>query len=162
MTTGDIQCSFTTTSALTCVAFSPVHDIVAAGCADGSVHLRSTKNGKGRVSWEIKPGSITAVQYTRCGGFVITGTSTGSIHVYDVASSRIRHSFKPSNRSAITAVTLAPTVNEIVIGFSSGAVVLYDYMNKERLNELCNHQSSIAAVDFATADEHTCECCCVN
>ncbi|XLR48429.1 hypothetical protein S83_033089, partial [Arachis hypogaea] len=118
-------------SPITCCVSSPALDVVAVGCADGSIHVHNIRYDKELVTFTHSTrGSVTALSFCTDGKpLLASGGSLGVISVWNLEKKRLQSVVREAHDSVITSIHFF--ANEPVLMSSSA-----DNSIKNNLHEL--------------------------
>ncbi|XP_020995731.2 uncharacterized protein LOC107483334 [Arachis duranensis] len=93
-------------SPITCCVSSPALDVVAVGCADGSIHVHNIRYDKELVTFTHSTrGSVTALSFCTDGKpLLASGGSSGVISVWNLEKKRLQSVVKEAHDSVITSL----------------------------------------------------------
>tara|TARA_R110002072_G_scaffold146075_1_gene292810 strand:+ start:77737 stop:80778 length:3042 start_codon:yes stop_codon:yes gene_type:complete len=127
------------------LAFSPVGDVVAVACSDGSIQFFDGRNGE-KLSWQISTGVVPlSLAYAEGGSVVVIGTSTGELQLWDVKSRSLRTKIK-AHTSRINAICVFPNGTTLASGGRDRRLQLWDTRSGERLTTLRGHGRQIFSI----------------
>ncbi|XP_016200315.1 WD repeat-containing protein 36 isoform X1 [Arachis ipaensis] len=93
-------------SPITCCVSSPALDVVAVGCADGSVHVHNIRYDEELVTFTHSTrGSVTALSFCTDGQpLLASGGSSGVISVWNLEKKRLQSVVREAHDSVITSL----------------------------------------------------------
>ncbi|XVE99653.1 hypothetical protein REPUB_Repub03eG0218200 [Reevesia pubescens] len=101
-----------------CVS-SPALDVVAVGCADGTIHVHNIRYDEEVVTYKHSaPGTVTALSFSTDGQpFLASGGSSGVISIWNLEKKRLQSVIREAHESSI--ISLHFFANEPVLMSSS-------------------------------------------
>ncbi|XP_020963736.1 WD repeat-containing protein 36 [Arachis ipaensis] len=93
-------------SPITCCVSSPALDVVAVGCADGSIHVHNIRYDEELVTFTHSTrGSVTALSFCTDGQpLLASGGSSGVISVWNLEKKRLQSVVREAHDSVITSL----------------------------------------------------------
>jgi len=155
-------------AAVTCGAFSGDGELLAFGCADGSVEVWDA-NGRGRhVSLSGHTGWVQSLAFPREGSRLLTASRDGTARLWDAKGGGLLHVFDPGN-GLVCAAALSPDGSRIVTGSwdgfdriwnvsgpmagtrrsSGGSIAMWDAATGEKKLSLGGHSDDVYSICFA-------------
>ncbi|KAL1358979.1 hypothetical protein HN51_004208 [Arachis hypogaea] len=134
-------------SPITCCVSSPALDVVAVGCADGSIHVHNIRYDKELVTFTHSTrGFVTALSFCTDGKpLLASGGSSGVISVWNLEKKRLQSVVREAHDSVITSLHFF--ANEPVLMSSSA-----DNSIKNNLHELWTLLNFLLPEIFSSAE----------
>jgi prenyltransferase beta subunit len=122
------------------VAFSPDGKLLAAGAADGSVHLRRTETGEEHAVLRAHENAVAAVAFSPDGRTLAAGGYDGAATLWNVGSGERMHTLD-GHRGAVTSVAFHPGGAVLATGSIDGTVKFWNAAIGELSATLARHKS---------------------
>ena len=107
------------------LALSVEGDLVMCAAGDHRLHLFDV-NAKAVTSARSQGGGVTVVSVSPNGQLLLTGTTTGAVHIYRLSSLALLASLAPPSPPAcVDALALSPCSNFLLCGYAGGAMTLH-------------------------------------
>ena len=139
-----------------CVASSSSNALLVSGSYDGKVKVINANNGKilstfdagfPQSNGDTENTSVECVSFSTDTLFVLSGSLSGVLAVWDISAQRLRHECKHPIGAGVTKLMLDPSVvYHVFTGALDGVLRLWDIRSGECLKQWCGHRDAI--LDF--------------
>ena len=136
-----------------CVSSSANSSLLVSGSYDSTIKVISAANGKVLCSFEAgfpqsgeesENSSVECVAFSSDTQYVLSGSLSGVLGIWDISAQRLRHSCKHPLGAGITRLSIDPTVSfHIFTGALDGVVRLWDIRSGECLRQWCGHAEAV-------------------
>ena len=130
------------------VAFSPNGALVAAGTANGEVHVWQVSNGKPLFTCDAHSNWVYSIAFSPDGSILACGSDTQTIHLWEVNSGRVLTTFQ-GHVNRTLSVVFSPDGNILASGSDNYHVILWDIHSGQVLKTLQGHASPVRSVAFS-------------
>lgn len=136
-----------------CMENSPTHRLLGVGCCDGSVRFYDGRNKNSVVKSFVKchafQEEVTSLAFSNNGIELVTGSSCGNLHVYDMRSSHPLHTI---NHSLGLPIHTTRFHDKLILSADSKIIKLYDTST----NSLVTNIETNASIShcLVAGDEH--------
>jgi WD40 repeat protein len=130
------------------IAFSPNGELVAAGTADGEVHVWQVSSGKPFLTCDAHSNWVYSIAFSPDGSNLACGSDNQTIHVWDV-NSRQALTFLQGPGYRTMTVAFSPDGNLLASGSDDHAVILWDIHSGQALKTLQGHAGPVRSVAFS-------------
>ena len=137
---------------VTALAFSPANSILASGGSDGRIHLLDVGNGETLKILRGAQSTITSLTFVLDSTHLLSGEENGTVRTWDSLTGEEVGDGGVGSFSAITALAFSPNIRFLAIGDMTGAVSLYDYVNKQVNSVFTQHTHKITSLIFSEDD----------
>ncbi|QDU41201.1 Serine/threonine-protein kinase PrkC [Maioricimonas rarisocia] len=126
----------------TAVAFSPDSRQLAVSGDDGKVRLVDSLSG-GQTELPLQLDSVPySLTYDRTGEFLIVGTDTGEIRLWNLAAGELRHVLS-GHAGRVNALAVMPYGATLVSGGRDHSLRLWDLVSGEQVTSLYGHDRQV-------------------
>ncbi len=139
--------------AVTCVASSAHSALLVSGSNDSAIKVINATNGKIIATFdagfpqsdnEAQNSSIECVSFSMDMSYVLSGSLSGVLGIWDISAQRLRHQCKHPIGSGITALALTPErQSHIFTAALDGIVRLWDMRSGECVQQWGGHTDTI-------------------
>ncbi len=132
------------------VAFSSDGKLLAAGAADGSVHLWSLVTGKEQATLTGHRDGATSVAFDQGGYNLAVGTGSGQVRLWDVQNAESSGA-KQEHSTAVESVAYSPDGFLVASGALDGSLRLWDISRSDEPSTLADsdHPTPVTSVAFS-------------
>jgi len=132
-----------------CVQYGPAGDVIAAGDADGRIHLICSQTGE-KISCPLKvDGDVCSVAYSTDGTKLAAGLAypSNSVLIFDLQTNE-QICFLKAHSSQVYAVAWSPCGQWLASGGGDRMIYVYDAKTFEVKSSLTGHGKRVAGVCF--------------
>lgn len=136
-----------------CVASASNSSLLVSGSYDSNIKIINASSGKVLSTFqagfpqskeETDNASVECVCFSSDMLFVLSGSLSGVLAVWDISAQRLRHECKHPLGAGVTRLVLNPTVvYHVFTGALDGVVRLWDIRSGECLRQWCGHSDAI-------------------
>jgi WD40 repeat protein/serine/threonine protein kinase len=136
------------------LAFSPDGTILAAGSADGGVHLLDPVSGRQRLTFHVvtnNAGHLTGVwslAFSPDGGVLAVGDALGNAGLWDPRTGELRISLK-GHTDVVASLAFSPDGKTLITGSHDGTVKIWDVATGQERATLKGHPHLVECVAMA-------------
>ena len=136
-----------------CVASSLNSALLVSGSYDSQIKITNAATGKILSTFDAgfpqgddgsEDSSVECVAFTDDTSYILSGSLSGVLAVWDISAQRLRHTCKHPLGAGIATLCFDPTVSyHIFTGALDGVVRLWDIRSGECVNQWCGHTDAI-------------------
>ncbi|MFX1447993.1 MAG: TIR domain-containing protein, partial [Promethearchaeota archaeon] len=130
--------------AVTSVAFSPDGDYIASGSKDQTVKIWKVNTGELDYTFEKINSAVTSVSFSSDGLYVACGTEDNFIRIWDFIE---KYQTSYYYLSKVNSAKFIPNTNQIIAGYDSGDVLIWDLLMEEQEELLKELRSKLKDVE---------------
>lgn len=109
------------------------NDRLAVFCDGGDLIVYDLERGQVKRRFSNPRGGVECLAAAPDGRFVLTGATDGCVRWWDVAGSKLEHTFDIDAKATITALAVAADGLTAVVGLSDGRAVTWDLKKKREI-----------------------------
>jgi hypothetical protein len=129
------------------VAFSPDGKLLAAGDAEGAIHLWRLETGEVKSILRGHENAIAAAAFSADGRTLATGSFDHTARIWDTATGEVRGVLE-GHRGGVMSVAFGPGGKSLATASIDGTVKLWDIGNGEMTATLTGHRSWVNSLSF--------------
>jgi WD40 repeat protein len=130
--------------AVNSVAFSPDGDFIASGSKDQTVKIWKVNTGELDYTFEKINSPVTSVSFSSDGLYVACGTEDNFIRIWDFFE---KYQTSYYYLSKVNSAKFIPNMNQIIAGYDSGDVLIWDLLMEEQEELLKELKSKLKDVE---------------
>lgn len=134
------------------VVFSPDGQLLAAGTANGEIHLWQTANGQLYDVFKSDIARIWSVVFSPEGHILAGGTANQTVCLWDARTGQVRHTLR-GHTQMIRSVVFSPNGQTLASCSADQTVRLWDVSTGRNLQVLRGHSDGVSSLAFSPDGE---------